>query len=794
MSSQAWWILLAVGAIGSGIAARRILALPLLAAARPTRFGLLVAAPLVVIVMAGGLAWLQDTARDRQAGAYAVVDVHESVSALRAHEREAAADHGVLDPQLEHVAEHTLEARLGVAGLGATELPAGDRQAVAQAFDGYVTAARRLMTLFAEGDLEAATAHDYNSVAPAYNELDDTLVRVRERNDATVARVQRLTDVASIATFAVGLLAIVLLLLKFGRAQQAATAAATLRESEARLRALNATSSDVTAVVGDDLRIRWIAASIERVFGYPQDSALGVSVFDLVHPDDAHATVEALGRGGVAPAFRIRHADGHWVDVEAAVADQRRHSLVAGYVVGLRDVTERTHLEARLRHQAFHDHLTGLANRALLEDRLGQALRRAERDGGVVGVVFCDLDDFKDVNDTLGHDVGDELLVAVADRIAGELRATDTLARVGGDEFLLLLDRLGGTEEAETIARRVLAALGRPLRLAGEEHVVRASLGVTVGGCGTDARGLLRDADTAMYAAKRRGGGGYELFVDRMGEEVALRLRLRSELELALRREQFVVHYQPIVALATGRVVGLEALVRWQHPERGIVPPAQFIPLAEQSGLIVPLGAWVLQTACAQVARWREELGREDLYVSVNLASRQLVRPQLADEVACALASAELPASALLLEVTESALIDDVEGSARRLEQLRELGVRLAIDDFGTGYSALSYLREFPMDVLKIDRSFVQDLSGSDRDNALVDAMIKMASSLGLAVVAEGIEHEDQRDRLDALACTHGQGFLFSRPATAAEVGQLIATGGDEEWRSALAPAAMTVA
>jgi len=757
------------------LASRGGKALPRPADVRHALAGPLVAAPAVVLVMAGGVAVLQDRAREREHGAYAALAAHESVQALRAHERDAAIVGRLRPDTLAHVVEHAAEADAGVAALAAHPLAGRDAATVQDAYGRYRRVADAALAFYRAGNAPAARRVSQARVDPAFDRLDTLFNAVRERNEAGAAHVQRLSDLASFATLAFGLLFIVLLLVTSSRAQQAAAAAATLRGSEERLRALVGASSDLILVIGDDLVVRWAAASLPRVAGHAEAAVLGRPITDFVHPDDVRGVLGALGRAQTSPSFRLRHADGSWLDVEATVGDRREDPVLAGWVVNLRDVTDRTRLEARLHHQAFHDHLTGLANRALVEDRLGQALRRAERDGRHLAVVFCDLDDFKDVNDSLGHEVGDELLVAVAGRIAGVLRETDTLARVGGDEFLLLLEDLDAPADAERATRRVLAALRAPVLLAGEEHVVRASMGVAAGGPGSDPRALLRDADTAMYAAKRQGGGDLQLFAEHMGEEVALRLRMRSELELGLEREQFVVHYQPIVALGDGSVGGFEALVRWQHPERGMVPPNQFIPLAEQTGLIVPLGAWVLETACAEVARRRAELGRDDLYVSVNLAGRQLARPQLPAEVAEVLAATGLPATALLLEVTESSLIDDVEASARRLEELRALGVRLAIDDFGTGYSALNYLRRFPMDVLKIDRSFVRGIGDGERDDALVGAIVAMATSLGLTVVAEGIEEEGQRARLGDLACGLGQGFLFSRPVPASELGAVLA-------------------
>jgi diguanylate cyclase (GGDEF)-like protein len=435
-----------------------------------------------------------------------------------------------------------------------------------------------------------------------------------------------------------------------------------------------------------------------------------------------------------------------------------------------------------LRHQARHDALTGLANRTLLEERLRHALARERRTHGRVAVVLLDLDEFKTVNDSLGHAAGDTLLTVAAHRLQGVIRTSDTIARLGGDEFAVLLEDPGDLDAVTEVAQRLLDALRHPIHLAGRQVYVYASAGIALSDALHEAADdeeeaieLLRGADMAMYAAKAQGKNRTEVFAAHMHAAAMHRLERKAELQRALDRDELRLHFQPIVHLETGDIEGVEALVRWQHPERGLVGPGEFVPLAEETNLILPLGAWVLRQACQQAARWREEFPHHpDRYVSVNVAGSQLQREEFLGEVQQALSEARLPARSLMLEVTESSLLEDSNTNARRLEALRRLGVRLAIDDFGTGYSALSYLRRFRMDVLKIDRSFIDGVDTPSEQSALVDAILTMAQALNLRVVAEGIEHQPQLAHLRERACPLGQGFLLARPLAPADLSALL--------------------
>ncbi|MFQ5471535.1 MAG: putative bifunctional diguanylate cyclase/phosphodiesterase [Dehalococcoidia bacterium] len=423
---------------------------------------------------------------------------------------------------------------------------------------------------------------------------------------------------------------------------------------------------------------------------------------------------------------------------------------------------------------AHHDALTGLPNRALFEDRLTVAVSQARRSGEALAVMYLDLDRFKLVNDTLGHGAGDRLLSMVADEISGLLREGDTVARVGGDEFTLLLPQVSGSEDAIEVANRILAQLKKPKRLAGQEFRVTTSIGVTFfPGDGEDPETLLRNADTAMYRAKERGRDNYQLFTPAMNASVVQRLALERDLRRALEREEFEVYYQPFASISDGQIVGAEALVRWNHPERGLVPPDEFIPFAEETGLIIPLGEWVLTEAVCQAKAWIDE-GLPPLRLAVNLSVRQLQDDPLVDMVSSILKRCGLPAERLQLEITEGAMMDSVESAIRVVNDLRHLGVGVAVDDFGTGYSSLSYLKRFPIDTVKIDRSFVRDVTIDPNDAAIVTTVLAMARSLGLHVVAEGVETRQQLEFLREHGCDEFQGYLLSRPIKADEYVKLV--------------------
>ena len=503
---------------------------------------------------------------------------------------------------------------------------------------------------------------------------------------------------------------------------------------------------------------------------------------EVLHPDDrervlaAHERAHTTGDPMVIE-YRLRAHDGRfiWVHDESRVVPDLDGDkpVLQGYLL---DVTAGKEAEDQLRHQAFHDPLTGLANRALFTDRVQHAL--VLRAGAAV--VFLDLDDFKSVNDSLGHLAGDALLQAVARRLSDALTPGDTIARLGGDEFAILVEREGDDAGAEEVAERVIGAFHAPFDLEGREVFITASVGI---GVGSDAEELLRSADVAMYRAKSSGRAQYVVYARRMDDDVIGRLELVSDLRRARVDDEFVLHYQPTVELESGRVVGVEALVRWQHPTRGLLQPSDFIGLAEETGQIVEIGRWVLEEACRQTASWRARLA-PDLTVSVNVSARQIQRPNLADDVRAALTTSGLAADALTVEITESALVRRREEMTATVEEVAALGVRLALDDFGTGYSSLSLLRDLPVQTVKIDRSFVQTIDAGPAQRAFVQAIVDLAEALGLTVVAEGIERPDQVAALLRVGCVYGQGFHFARPlASDALEALLVAAGQSSQLR-----------
>jgi diguanylate cyclase (GGDEF)-like protein len=525
-----------------------------------------------------------------------------------------------------------------------------------------------------------------------------------------------------------------------------------------------------------------VTPSVVRLVDQPVDATLGQGLDTLLLPEDAPLVLELLRSAANRPGTgdtiqsRLRTSSDAVRFVEMNVTNLLEDPVVEGLVVTMRDVTERRTFEEQLREQAFHDPLTGLANRALLADRIEHALRRSRRGGGIPSLLYLDIDDFKRINDTLGHPVGDRVLVEVARRIEGALRAGDTAARLGGDEFAVLVDDSRSIDEAVSIADRVLADLRAPIDVTDASLTVQASIGlVRPVGRGSDPADLLRDADIAMYEAKREARGGYRVFEPAMFDATVERVSLEADLRNALTAGQLELAYQPLFDLATQELSGVEALLRWSHPVRGLVMPLQFIPMAERTGEIVPIGRWVIEQACRTVGSWNALAGARPLRANVNVSARQL-EPQLVDDVAAILHRTGFPAELLVLEITESVFAADRPGVFEILASLRALGVRISIDDFGTGYSSLSVLRDLPVDELKIDRSFIDGLRDQG-DSGLVRAIIKLSHDFNLATVAEGIEVVEQEASLRALGCDAGQGYLLGRPGSEAAMEARIREG-----------------
>ncbi len=547
------------------------------------------------------------------------------------------------------------------------------------------------------------------------------------------------------------------------------------RQSEARFRSLVAHSSDLITVLDAHGTVTYQSPSVQRVLGYRADEIEGRDFARLLSESDRPRLAQIVA--GVGEAYvgggaethviecSLRHRDGAWLQFEVQHTDLLQDEHVRGVVLNSRDVSERKAFEDQLAHQAFHDPVTSLANRALFADRVQHSIKRSSRGGPAIGVMFIDLDDFKTVNDSLGHAAGDTVLQEVGRRLQGVVRPGDTVARFGGDEFAILLDGITDSAEAADVAGRILGVLELQYDIDGKQVYPRASVGICLAGeefDSSDAEELLRNADVAMYMAKRDSKGSYRVFEPAMHERVVERLELQTELQRALELNQLEVHYQPVVRLDEQADYGVEALLRWMHPTRGTIPPLQFIPLAEETGQIVAIGRWVLQEACRQGARLHERFPRTPpLTMSVNLSVKQLQSETIVDDVRGALEESGLPPSALVLEITESVMMADTDLAVRRLEELKSVGVLLAMDDFGTGYSSLSYLSRFPVDILKMDRSF---LSPEHEESGLIAAIIALGTSLTLDVVAEGIELPEQMASLQNLGCDLGQGFLFARP------------------------------
>jgi diguanylate cyclase (GGDEF)-like protein/PAS domain S-box-containing protein len=544
-----------------------------------------------------------------------------------------------------------------------------------------------------------------------------------------------------------------------------------LRDAEERYRALFENANDLVFTLDREGHFISLNRAVEHATGYGRDELLALNIAEIIAAEYLPAARAQLRRKlqGQAEAtvyeLELVAKDGRRLPVELATRLIVEHGRVLG-VQGIgRDIGERKQLEGQLRHQAFHDSLTGLPNRALFADRVEHALALVERSGRTVAALFLDLDDFKTVNDSHGHAVGDRLLAAVGQRLRACLRPADTCARLGGDEFAVLLEDMPDASVAAHTAERILAQIADPFEVAGKQLFVHASLGIALGQAGeTTAGDLLRDADIAMYQAKTAGGQRFALFEPTMLSALRDRNDLIAELKQALERNELVLQYQPIVVLETEAIVGIEALVRWQHPQRGLLPPGEFITLAEETGLITPLCRFVLTEACGRMRHWQQTFPREPpLWLSVNLSGVRLGDPGLVEDVAHALKQSELPAQSLVLEITETALVDSQQDT-RSLHQLKDLGVRLAIDDFGTGYASLMYLRQFPIEILKIDRSFIDASSADAREARFLETIVHLSQNLGLTTIAEGIEQPEQRNRLEKLHCQLGQGFHFAKP------------------------------
>lgn len=548
-----------------------------------------------------------------------------------------------------------------------------------------------------------------------------------------------------------------------------------LRLSQERFELVTRATSDAIWDWNLETNELWWNEGFQKLFGYrAEEVGSDIASWEArLHPEDAERVIRDInnhitsGKTHWVDEYRFRRADGTY----AFVIDR-------GYVVydsdgkpkrmlgSMMDVTDRKNLEQQLTHQALHDPLTKLANRALFRNRVEHAIAKLPRINSSLAVLYLDLDNFKPINDSMGHAAGDKLLVAAAERIQDCLRNTDTAARLGGDEFAVLIESVHRNDEAVVIAERILDVFRQPFLIDDKEVYVRTSIGIATSSDETiSGEILLRNADVAMYRAKTQGKGTYVVFEPHMHDALMQRIELEGDLRRGIDACEFVIHYQPILNLTDGKLLGMEALVRWQHPRFGLLPPMKFIPLAEETNLIVPLGEWILTEACSQMEKWRHQFAfGDDLSVTVNISIRQFQQRELIDIVKSALERSGLPPGQLILEITESFMMQDTECTIRKLSELKELGIRLAIDDFGTGYSSLSYLQRFPVDILKIDKTFIEKIGKNGEGNAVAKAIIMMGDSLKLKTIAEGIELPEQIEALRDLGCEAGQGFHFAQP------------------------------
>ena len=662
---------------------------------------------------------------------------------------------------------------------------------VAARADDYQSVLERQVALLQDRKFDEAWSFDRQRIQPTFGWLRE---RVREADTKYAGLAESANAAANWGTAAIlAVTVLVLGYLQFERARRERDLMMAerriIQDSEERFRSLVQNSSDVISITGEDLIARYHSPAIESLLGVHPDAGVGVNLGDLVRHDD-ESPFQAMCRDVLAESgstrsieCRMRHADGSARDVEIWVTNSLDAPNLAGLVFNIRDITERKEaereraaLEQQLAYQAFHDPLTGLANRVLFRDRIDHALARCARGKEEIAVLFLDLDNFKSANDTLGHDAGDCMLRAAADRLQSCLRESDTIARFGGDEFAILLEGIDDEQMVYVVAHRLVEAMKQPFDLDNRQMLSSASVGIAFSGRrGEGAEELLANADVAMYAAKSQGKSCIETYRPDMRRSLIERMDLETGLRRAVSNGEFVLHYQPIVDVEDGRITGLEALVRWNDPARGLIPPGEFIPLAEETGLILPMGRWVLEQACAQASTWRSKYHNFDLKISVNISARQFQQPAFVSEVGEILRLTQLPPECLVLELTESLLVQDSTVTVRKIGDLKELGVQLALDDFGTGYSSLNYLRAFPIDVLKIDKSFIDGVGKGIEESALARAIVQIGETLCLRTVAEGIESEEQAVELRSIGCGEGQGFFFARPLDADSIESLLA-------------------
>lgn len=683
--------------------------------------------------------------------------------------------------------------------LAAVSPESGTILTLQRAVEDYERAVDAILRQLAVGELDEAREALETRAEPAYVALVGLIEEESLQYQLRASSISERADLGSALALGSAVVLVLLLYRRFDRTRRAAMVEIAeervLRQAEARFRSLVQHSSDTITVVDATGTIRFQSPSVERLLGYEADELVGHSILDLAHPDDTVAVrsmLDALRPGTETRAveWRIQHRDGEWLHVESRVTDLSEDRTVGGFVLNTRDVTERKALEERLAHRAFYDSLTELPNRALFRDRLEQSVASLHRNGGRIAVMFLDLDSFKSVNDTLGHAVGDELLVAVASRLRSCVRPTDTVARLAGDEFAVLLPVVNGPEDAAAAARRIVDALAAPVPLRDQEFVPSASIGIALStGSSSTGEDLLRNADLAMYTAKANGKGRYEIFDAQMHRDLVERIEFDASLRRAIERDELWLAFQPIVSLSDGAVVSVEALARWTSPTLGRVEPGVFIPAAEASGDIVEIGRWVLEHACAEAVRWSGLARGDTPSVAVNTSNRELHEPDFIPRLRDILHRTGLPPQRLVLEITESVMVEDIDTTTRILAEIRGLGVRIAMDDFGAGYSSLGLVHRLPLDILKFDRVFLLDGASASFRGDLIGSILALGRSLGIRTVAEGIETPAQLERLRTLGCDLGQGYLLQAPLDALTLHDLLAVGHVAQVPPAATPA-----
>ena len=674
---------------------------------------------------------------------------------------------------------------------------AGDLAMIDSVLASHVRYLAAVQRMFAAIDAGNAALTNEIDVAEADPEFDAIEAHVDAA--AAASRIQSTDQLTTLAALQTRVLVATPIIFAFGAAlvvffwtvlrvyeeqvkDAAAHGAAILQRNERRFRSIIQHASDVVLICAHAGAITYQSPAAETAWGYAANELLDLRLDDMVHPDEQRAAhdlwkqvLEAAGTTRTTE-LRLRDRAGSWRAVELILINLLHEPAVSGVVITVHDVSERKAFEQQLMEKAFYDTLTGLPNRALFNDRLDQALARSVRRHDGLALLFLDLDNFKLVNDSLGHQAGDTLLIEVARRLLTTVRAEDTVARLGGDEFVVLLERINGEADTLPLAESITQQFARPFAVDGRELAITASMGIAFSERDQEHEGsLLRNADVAMYRAKASGKGQHVLFNAGMHADIMARLELETDLRQAIERGELRIHYQPIVSLRSGRISEVEALVRWQHPTRGLIAPADFIPIAEEAGLIVPIGQWVLEQSCHQAVAWHAQCPQTPLLiVGVNVSPRQLQLAGFAEDVARTLRETGLPAGCLKLEVTEGVIMQDMEASMVVLGKLKALDIQLAIDDFGTGYSSLAYLKRLPVDVLKIDKSFVDGIIGDPEDRAIVKAIISLAKSLRLSITAEGIESAEQAAALNAWGCERGQDYHFAKPMDTAGMAELL--------------------